>query len=47
MGHSPWGCKELDTIEQLTLLLLPFTLDIVSYASGNCNSKILTDNIGS
>ena len=21
MGYSPWGCKELDTIEQLTLSL--------------------------
>ena len=22
VGHSPWACKELDTTEQLTLLLL-------------------------
>ena len=22
MGYSPWACKELDTTEQLTLLLL-------------------------
>ena len=22
MGYSPWGCKELDMIEQPTLLLL-------------------------
>ena len=21
MDYSPWGCKELDTIEQVTLLL--------------------------
>ena len=23
MGYSPWGCKELDTTEQLTLSLSP------------------------
>ena len=25
MGYSPWGCKELDTTEQLTLSLLSST----------------------
>ena len=24
--HSPWGCKELDTTEQLTLLMTKMTV---------------------
>ena len=29
MGYSPWGCKESDVTEQLTLLLFRRTLDLM------------------
>ena len=36
VGYSPWGCKELDTIEQLTLSLSPiYTVsqtDLINYS---------------
>ena len=44
MGHSPWGHKESDTTEQLTLSLfiskLPFDLTLVFvHAAAKKNSK--------
>ena len=35
MGYSPWGCKELNTTEQLTL-----SLTLSSLASFHCVSLI-------
>ena len=34
MGYSPWGHKELDTTEQLTLRFFHFRLKDVLYNTG-------------
>ena len=32
VGYSPWGCKESDTTEELTLSLLNYVVDYSNYS---------------
>ena len=44
MGYSSWGCKELDTTEQLTLSHLQCTCQILFYVLYIDSLKSLSQN---
>ena len=46
VGYSPWGCKELDTTEQLTLLGSIITVYIVTEFPGPHFRSLDSESLG-
>ena len=42
-GHSPWGCKELETTEQLSLFHCHFSLSLFTISPSENITTFMTD----